>query len=104
LHFAESLDLPDPEQLLARPGLVRAVARSEELIATLAAVTSAVTADCTLDRWTAAWEVLANACAGGAPDVAAVAASSLLDLRQKGWPAPSSARAFIPVLRQAALL
>ena len=74
------------------------------LLAALAAVTTAVAMDCTEERWNAAWEVLAVACGHAKSDVAAMAATELLALRQPGWPPPRHVKAFIPVLRQAALL
>lgn len=104
LRFADSTDLPDPEGLLADPSSFMASGRVDLLLAQLASVTTAVAGDCTLDRWEAAWEVLALCCAEGRADVAAIAAVGLLELRQAGWPAPAAAGAFAPVLRAAELV
>lgn len=104
LRFADAVDLPDPEQLLVDPTALDAEARIDLLLAALAGVSAAVAGDCTLERWEAAWEVLAVACAAGRADVAALAAVGLLELRQGDWPAPAAAVAFAPVLRAAELV
>jgi len=104
LRYAEAVDLPDPEDLLSDPSSLRLDPRVDLLLASLASVTLAVATECTQDRWEAAWEVLAVACAQDRADVAALAASDLLDLRELGWPAPRSVAAFAPILREAALL
>ncbi len=104
LRFADSVDLPDPERLLADPTALDTGARIDLLLAALASVSGAVASDCTLERWEAAWEVLAVACAAGRADVAAISVTGLLELRQPGWPAPAAAAAFAPVLRAAELV
>ncbi|MFM7064491.1 MAG: AAA family ATPase [Actinomycetes bacterium] len=104
LRYADRLDLPDPEDVLADPTQLSVSVRSDLLLAALAGVTAAVASDCTEERWHAAFDVLAHVCAAGQPDVAALAANHLLPLRQSGWSAPSSAAAFLPVLRDAALV
>jgi len=104
LRYADRLDLPDPELVLADPTQLPVSARSDLLLASLAGITAAVAADCTEDRWHAAFDVLAYVCDCGQPDVAALSANHLLPLRQPGWSAPASAAAFLPVLRDAALV
>jgi len=104
LRFADAVDLPDPEQLLADPTTLDTAARVDLLLAALAGVSAAVAGDCTLERWEAAWEVLAAACAAGRADVAALSAVGLLELRRADWPAPAAAAAFAPVLRAAELV
>lgn len=104
LRFADTMELPDPELLLADPSWLDTTRRVDLLLASLAAVTTAVAARATQSRWEAAWEVLAAACAAGQADVAAVAATGLLELRQPDWPAPAAAAAFAPVLRAAELV
>ena len=104
LRYADRLDLPDPEAVLADPTQLSLSARSDLLLAALAGVTAAVAGDCTEDRWHAAFEVLAHVCEAGQPDVAALAANHLLPLRRPGWSAPQAAAAFLPVLRDAALV
>lgn len=104
LRFADAVDLPDPEQLLADPTTLDTGARIDLLLATLAGVSAAVARDCTLERWEAAWAVLAVACDAGRADVAALSAVGLLELRGPEWPAPAAAGAFAPVLRAAELV
>lgn len=104
LRFAESVELPDPEALLADPSSLDASVRVDVLLAALAGVAAAVAADCTAERWSAAWEVIAAACDAGRGDVAAVSATGLLELRQPGWPAPRAAAALAPILRAAELV
>ena len=104
LRFADTMDLPDPEDLLERPGDLDTSVRVDLLLASLAGVTTAVAADCTLERWNDAWEVLAVACTAGRADVAAMSAIGLLELRLPDWPAPPGAAAFAPVLRAAELV
>jgi MoxR-like ATPase len=104
LRFADTMDLPDPELLLVNPSALDTGTRVDLLLAALAGVSAAVAADCTLDRWNAAWEVLAVACAAQRADVAAMAAVALLELRQPDWQAPPGAGAFAPMLRIAELV
>lgn len=104
LRFADTTDLPDPEDLLEDPSLLDAEARSDLLLAALAGVAIAVTVNCSEPRWHAAWDVLGHACAAGRADVAAVAALGLLELRHDSWSAPAAAAAFAPVLRAAELV
>lgn len=104
LRFADTMDLPDPEDLLADPMLLPVDGRIDLLLASLAGTVTAVAAEPTLERWNAAWEVLGVACDGGRADVAAVSATTLVDLREDGWPAPRRAVAFAPLLRAAELV
>jgi MoxR-like ATPase len=104
LRFADAMDLPLPDALLADPGLLPTDARVDLLLAALAGVATAVAGDPTPERWSAAWDVLAVACDAGRADVAAMAAVSLAELRHDDWPAPGSAAAFAPLLRAAELV
>lgn len=104
LRFADTADLPDPEDLLADPARLDAKARSDLLLAALAGVAVAVTVDCTEQRWHAAWDVLGHACTAGRADIAALAALGLLELRHDSWSAPAAAASFAPVLRAAELV
>lgn len=104
MRYAEQADLPDPEAVLADPTLLRLDRRSDLVLATLAAVTAAVAAECTEERWNAGWAVLAHVCDQGVADMAALAANHLLPLRDPSWPAPATATAFLPILREAALV
>jgi len=104
LRFADELDLPDPELLLAEPDLLPTNGRVDLLLAALAGVTAAVAGDLSLDRWEAAWRVLSVACDAGRADVAAMSATALVELRLDDWPAPRAAAAFAPMLRAAELV
>lgn len=104
LRFADSMDLPDPESLLVDPTLLPTDARIDLLLAALAGVATAVAGDPTRERWEAAWDVLAVACEAGRPDVAAMSATALVELRRSDWPAPRTASAFAPLLRAAELV
>lgn len=104
LRFADAMDLPLPDALLADPGLLPTGARVDLLLAALAGVATAVAGDPTPERWAAAWDVLAVACDAGRADVAAMAAVSLAELRHDDWPVPRSAAAFAPLLRAAELV
>jgi len=104
LRYADEVDLPDPEAVLADPSSLRLDPRADLLLACLAAITTAVATECTRERWDAAWEVLADVCDRGRADIAALAATELLDLRDADWPAPRSVATFLPILREAALL
>ncbi|MBS1837987.1 MAG: AAA family ATPase [Actinobacteria bacterium] len=104
LRFEDSMDLPDPEALLADPSILSVTARVDVLLASLAGAVTAVAAEPTRDRWEAAWDLLGVACDGGRADVAAVSAAALVDLRDADWPAPRRAAAFAPVFRAAELV
>jgi MoxR-like ATPase len=104
LRFADTADLPDPETLLEVPSALPTGVRVDLLLAALASVVTAVAGELSEERWMAAWDVLAVACDAGRADLAAVAATNLVELRQPGWPAPQAAAAFAPVLRAAALV
>jgi MoxR-like ATPase len=104
LTFAEELDLPDPERVLARPELFDLPERGDRQLAFLTAVTAAVQARVTRERWEAGWVVLAKAVEAGVPDVAARAAADLAALRDPTWPAPAQLDAFVEVLSLAGTL
>jgi len=105
LGWRRSLDLQDPEQLLANPASYRHPARGDQVYATLAAVVAAVVARPTQERWRAAWEIIARAVQAGAPDMAAAAARALAGVRQSNWSLPvESIRSLAPILRAAGLM
>ncbi len=104
LRYANEIDLPDPESLLIDPSLLRTDVRADQLLASLAAVATAVAGELTRERWEAAWEVLAAVCHADRADLAAMAATDLLDLREPDWPAPRAVTAFVPILREAELV
>ncbi len=96
-------DLPDPEAVLADPASFVLPGRPDRALAALSAVTAAVIARPTVDRWLRGWQVLGQA-ATVAADVAAVAARDLAESRPPGAPVPREVAAFAPLLRAAGLL
>ena len=103
LTWLQELDLPDPEIALRDPDGVVFPDRGDRLYAALSAVAGAVAADPTPERWLAGWRVLAVATTQ-APDVGAMAARVLAQIRPEGVSAPPEAAAFLPVLRAAGLV
>ena len=98
LTFAEELDLPDPERVLARPEAFALPDRGDRQLAFLTAVVAAVQTRTDQQRWEAGWVVLAKAVEAGVPDVAARAAADLAALRDPHWPAPPQLDAFVNIL------
>ena len=103
LEWLQDLDLPNPEIALQDPDGVVFPERGDRLYAALSAVAGAVAADPTPERWLAGWRVLAVATAQ-APDVGAMAARVLAQIRPEGVSAPTEAAAFLPVLKAAGLV
>lgn len=78
LTWLESLDLPDPNKLLANPkGFSTKNYRNDQLFAILSAVTRATTERMTPDRWMACWKILDTTVREKAPDMAATACRAL---------------------------
>jgi len=98
LTFAEELDLPDPDRVLARPEAFSLPSRGDRQLAFLTSVVSAVQSRPSRERWEAGWVVLAKAVDAGVPDVAARAAADLAVLRDPTWPAPPQLDAFVNIL------
>ena len=103
LNWVQELDLPDPEAALIDPDSVVFPERGDRLYAALSAVAGAVASDPTPDRWLAGWRVLEKA-AGQSPDIGAIAAKVLAQIRPDGVSAPPEASVFLPVLEAAGLL
>ena len=103
LNWVQELDLPDPEAALIDPDSVVFPERGDRLYAALSAVAGAVASDPTPDRWLAGWRVLEKA-AGQSPDIGAIAAKVLAQIRPDGVSAPPEASIFLPVLEAAGLL
>jgi hypothetical protein len=98
LTFAEELDLPDPDRVLARPEAFTLPERGDRQLAFLTSVIAAVQARTSQERWEAGWVVLGKAIQAGAPDVAARAAADLAALRDVAWPVPPQMDAFVDIL------
>ena len=103
LTWLEELDLPDPESALRNPESVEFPDRGDRLYAALSALAGAVAANPTPERWIAGWRVLERA-AGNAPDVGAMAARILAQVRPDGMSAPPEASIFVPIMKAAGLL
>jgi len=103
LRFAQDLDLPDPEDVLADAKTFKVPKRADRAFALLSSVAGAVAADPTPERWAAGWEVVERV-AGPLPDVAAVAARVLAACRPRGATPPAGVRALAGVLADAGLL
>lgn len=84
LAWREDLDLPDPETVLSDPGSFRLPDRGDRAYAALAAVTAAVIANNTADRWEAAWQAIAAATGQSQSDIAVAAVRSLIAHRPDG--------------------
>jgi hypothetical protein len=105
LLWHEEADLPDPEAVLEDPSRFRLPDRGDKQFAVLSAITAAVIADCTKERWEAAFSVVEQAVARGVPDVAAVAARALAQHPPAGLDSlPSSLTALAPVMGKAGLM
>jgi MoxR-like ATPase len=103
LHWANDLDLVDPEAALADPSGFVLPERGDRAYAALSAVAAAVAAHPTPERWVAGWKVLASA-GPQAADVAAMAARVLARCRPAGAQPPPEIKMFAPVLREAGLM
>jgi hypothetical protein len=107
LTWVGTLQLPDPDELLADPDAAAFTGmRGDRVFAVLQAVLSAVVADCTPERWTAAVEVCAAAAevAGVDPAVPVVRALMRAELRPAGAVLPQAILTFRAPLALAGLL
>ena len=103
LSWLANMDLPDPEQVLLDPDGFELPDRSDRAFAVLTAVAAVAIAHGDAESWSAAWRVVARV-ADRAPDVAALAARSLAEVRPIGAELPSGLLAIAPVLRAAGLI
>lgn len=107
LAWLKEMDLPDPEDILAKPDKFKLPSRSDRQFAVLASVAAAVVSNTNGERWMAGWKVMAKAATEGPKDVAAAASSSLLKLARKrpDLPLPTAEiKAFVPLLKAAGVL
>lgn len=102
LGWLAELDLPDPEAVLADPDGFQLPERGDRAYAVLMSVAAAVASEATTERWAAGWQVLGRA-GERVPDVAAMAARSLVRCRPEGAATPPEAAVFLPLLRDAGL-
>ncbi len=97
------LDLPDPEEALARPHRCRLPRRPDRIFALLSSVAAAVAADPTVERWEAGSVIIGRA-ASICPDAAAISGRILGSCRPDGAQPDPSLAALVPVLRASGLL
>jgi len=104
--WLNEMDLPNPEDLLAKPSSFKVLDRSDKMFAVLSSVTTAVLNDLTNERWKAAWQILAKAAKDSkTPDVAAFAAKALAKRLSPELDMPTAElKSFLPILREAGLL
>jgi hypothetical protein len=103
LSWRKHQDLPDPEVLLANPGMFKMPERGDRAFAILGSVVAAVANKNSPSRWQAACEILAVAADAGQPDVAAASGRALCRVQPKGTKVPVSLAKLLPVLTQAGL-
>lgn len=101
--WESDLDLPDPEVILADPDALRIPRRGDRAFAILSAVTAAVVADNTPERWAAGWAVVRRYVDTGKPDIAAVGARQLARHRPKGARLTDDVSALLPLLEATSL-
>jgi hypothetical protein len=105
LTWQREADLPDPEEILANPSKFRLPDRGDRQFAVLSALAAAVEANCTKERWEAAFEIVQKAVSQGSADVAAVAARALAKNVPPGVTAlPAAVGSLAPVLDRAGVL
>lgn len=103
-EWVRSLDLPDPEWLLAKPHKWKVPRRGDVVYATLSSMLHVVKKNPTEERWRAAWKVLSQAIAGSQPDVAAGQAKALAKMRPAGAVTPKEVSDFMPLLHASGVL
>ncbi|UBU12674.1 AAA family ATPase [Nonomuraea gerenzanensis] len=103
LSWLEHLDLPDPMAVLAGPDAFELPRRGDRAFAVLTSVVAVAVAAGDVERWNAAWRVIAKA-ARTAPDVATLAARTLAGHRPPGAEIPAALLELSPILRSAGLL
>ena len=104
MAFERDLDLPDAQSVLDDPGVFAFLERADQQQAALDAVVAFVAADAKRPRWKDAFKACAAAAEYGAPDVAAVAAMKLVDIKPAGMMLPAGYEVFAEVLADAGLL
>jgi len=104
LSYERTLDLPDPEELLADPASYQRPERSDQVHAVVAAVTNVVIERLTAARWIAAMRVFSAVAESGTVDIAAGGVRALATLRPAGAEVPAELAVFGPILTAAGLL
>ena len=104
LTFCEQLDLPDPETLLADPGLYEHPSRGDKAHAILGSVAAAALARPNAKRWEAAVQVMLKAATQGGTDIAAIAARALFKNMPPKANVPNEISQFFPMFKAAGLV
>lgn len=105
LGWLKSLDLPDPEVLLADPGSYEVADRSDKIYTTVTSVVGACVGSLTPDRYMAAWKILGATADAGHTDVGAAAARTLAQHANAKLGDPATfVRPFLPMLKEAGLV
>lgn len=104
LSYQRDLDLPDPEALLADPSSYQRPKRSDQIHATVAAVTTAALERPSPARWTAAMRVFCAIAAAGSVDIAAGGVRELALDRPLDAEVPEELTVFGSVLIAAGIL
>ena len=103
LAWRAAADLPDPDAVLADPGIMNWAERPDRVWAVLSGVIAQAAARKSAAAWTAAWGPVLAAAEGGAPDVAAAAVRILGRSRPAKATVPAAAARFRPLLADAGL-
>ncbi len=102
LAWRSELALPDAEDALRNPDDFTLPPRGDRAYAALAAITAAVIANNTPERWSAAWRAIAAGTRSGKADIAVAAVRTLVEHRPDGAVPPREVlTALAPVLREA---
>lgn len=107
LSWRANLDLPDPDELLSGTASVTFTQwRPDRVFVVLQSLISALDAEVSPDRWTAAMNLCCQAAEESGLDVAVPTVRTLVapDRRPVGAPVPTSISVFAPALKAAGLL
>ena len=102
LAFVDNPDMPEPADLLTNPERFTELVRGDQQLAALDAIAALVEADRGL--WRDAFKVCIAAANAGAGDVAASAATRLVQHKPSSERLPAGFEAFAPILTAAGLL
>ena len=105
LTYRESLDLPDPENVLADPSGFPLPPRTDQIYVVGASVLAVIRHNLTVQRWAAAGRVLERIATSGHPDIAVSFARDWITERPSGqMPDANVLRALVPLLKEARLI
>jgi hypothetical protein len=101
INWAEELDLPDPEMVLANPDKFVLPKRGDRVHACLSTLVAAILNNNTPARWKAGLKVLAQTQENGMADIGASAAMVLVKHRPEHCSPPPETNKFMKLLKQA---